>query len=342
MGLVLATSIMPNLWLVGGLLGILFGYDTGKSYASEPHIPPRNIGQSLVIASGRKLAKLYLKIHDAFQTFFFMYKTGQLSYEYYQRYAELDKRFEIQSKIDAWNARFVEGKIAFDRWEKEHEVGRKVLAAVRTAWLVEERSLKKRRMGFLKRNELRSSRYRLVQFVYDVTFTMGKMLGRLRTKILGGPDGASSRIVDFFRGLFQSDGMRFNNFSSRIKGIIVAVITVNLIGALFTMSPSFLVLLAVGVGFVWPSWGSELAERSRIFLEETSIRGSGSEKRRISSSELSKKGVVVDKSKYHYYRTTDGKKRYYRVGKPWSFTPRPFREEPKSSNFFWPWARPKT
>jgi hypothetical protein len=352
MGIVLASSIMPNLWLIGGLMGILFGYDTGKAYASEPHIPPQNIGQSLVIASGRKLAKMYLKVYDAFQTFFFMYKTGQLSYEYYQRYAELDKRFEIQSKIDAWNARFVEGKIAFDRWEKEHEVGRKVLAALRTAWLVEERSLKKR-TGLLKRNEFRNSQYRLVQFVYDVTFTVGRILGKLRTKIFGEPDGASSPIVEFFRGLFRGgnvsneDGNRFSNFSSRIKGIVVAVVSVNLIGALFTMSPSFLALMAVGVGLVWPSWISELAERSRVFLEETRIRGSGSEqqqqqqpRRSIFSKEISKK--AVNKNMYHYYRTADGKKRYYRVGKPWSFTPRPFyREEPKSSNFFWPWARQK-
>ena len=71
-----------------------------------------------------------------------MYKTGQLSYEYYKHYSALDNRFAIQQKVDSWNARFVEGKMAFDKWEKQNEVGRNVLAGLRTAWLVEELSLK--------------------------------------------------------------------------------------------------------------------------------------------------------------------------------------------------------
>ena len=32
--------------------------------------------------------------------------------------------------------------MAFDKWEKQNEVGRKVLAGLRTTWLVEELSLK--------------------------------------------------------------------------------------------------------------------------------------------------------------------------------------------------------
>ena len=42
--------------------------------------------------------------------------------------------------MDAWNARFVEGKKNFDEWERENEIGRKVLAGLRTVWMVEENS----------------------------------------------------------------------------------------------------------------------------------------------------------------------------------------------------------
>jgi hypothetical protein len=65
-----------------------------------------------------------------------MYRTGQLSYEYYKIYEDMDRRWKVQEKVDAWNARFVEGKKQFDQWEKDNEIARKVLAGLRTVWYV--------------------------------------------------------------------------------------------------------------------------------------------------------------------------------------------------------------
>jgi hypothetical protein len=49
------------------------------------------------------------------------------------------RRFGIQEKVDAWNARFMQGKKKFDAWEQNNEIGRLVLASFRTAWLIEEK-----------------------------------------------------------------------------------------------------------------------------------------------------------------------------------------------------------
>ena len=120
MGMLLAVSGEPNLWLVGIVCGSVFGYETFKKLPANDVISPDlNVVQTMVIYLGRGLATGALRVYDTLQAFFFMYKTGQLSYEYYKSYAALDKRLSIQKKIDSWNARFVEGKIAFDRWEKE-------------------------------------------------------------------------------------------------------------------------------------------------------------------------------------------------------------------------------
>jgi hypothetical protein len=40
----------------------------------------------------------------------------QLSYEYYKQYEIIDQRFDITSKMNAWNRVFVEGKQKFDAW----------------------------------------------------------------------------------------------------------------------------------------------------------------------------------------------------------------------------------
>lgn len=73
------------------------------------------------------ITKYYLLVYDFCQSIWFLYKTGQLSYDYMKRYQDIDSKYQIQEKIDAWNARFKKGKENFDQWEKENEVGRKFL-----------------------------------------------------------------------------------------------------------------------------------------------------------------------------------------------------------------------
>lgn len=136
LGMLLGITIFPNLWLIGMVLGSLYGYEISKDYQTKPPTFPL---ARLIVGMGRKLAKVYLKCYDTMYGIWFMYKTGQLSYEYYKRYSKLDDRFGLSEKMDAWNARFIQGKKNFDAWEQENEIGRRVLAGFRTAWLVEEK-----------------------------------------------------------------------------------------------------------------------------------------------------------------------------------------------------------
>jgi hypothetical protein len=330
MGMLLATSAAPNFWLIGALLGGIFGYETGNSLSAPPQETPvpRNVLQTLVLSTGRQLAKAFLKVSDAWQAFFFMYKTGQLSYEYYKTYAALDNRFAIQNKIDAWNARFVEGKMAFDRWERENEVGRKLLAGLRTAWLVEERSQKKR-TGLLKRSQRHQSRYRIIQFLYDAAYTCGKLWSSMWSALLGGEIGAE--IQAFFRGLLRGDANSLSTAQARVRGIVLTVVAVYLTGALFTISPGILAIFAAGLGWIWPTWTSEIVERTGNFFDETRARGKGesisSYSTKRSNAMLAKSNARFDKSRYHFYRTADGNKRYYRVGQPW-FLAELFQKKP--------------
>ena len=137
-GFVLSVSVIRNLWLVGLVVGALYGHSVAEDGVTDPDLGPV---AELLINYGRKAAKKYLQLFDFYQGVVFMYKTGQLSYAYWKQYETLDRRFGIQDKMDAWNARFVQGKKDFDEWERENEIGRKVLAALRTVWMVEEQRL---------------------------------------------------------------------------------------------------------------------------------------------------------------------------------------------------------
>lgn len=145
-----SVSLQPNLWLIGSSVGAFYGQSItekvliqdqptilGLNDASMISFPGGLYGE-LCFKAGKKAAEVYLKVFDISQTFWFMYRTGQLSYTYYKKFEVLDARFAINDKVDAWNARFVQGKVNFDKWEKENEVGSKILAGLRTAWLVEE------------------------------------------------------------------------------------------------------------------------------------------------------------------------------------------------------------
>ena len=133
-------TIYPGLWLVGLVLGTNFGYRISSANSIESSF---NLFEKSVLAVGERVAAIYLKIYDFWQGMWYLYKTGQLSYDYMKQYQAIDEKYRIQAKIDAWNARFQQGKKDFDKWEKDNEVGRKVLAGLRTVWLIEENSLKR-------------------------------------------------------------------------------------------------------------------------------------------------------------------------------------------------------
>ena len=95
-----SATVDPSLWLVSALLGSLWGY-TLSPPCSQPH-------ETLVTNVASLLANRYISLRDFVKSFWFMYRTGQLSYAYFKRYESLDARFKIQDKVDAWNRRFRE------------------------------------------------------------------------------------------------------------------------------------------------------------------------------------------------------------------------------------------
>ena len=223
--------------------------------------------------------------------------------------------------VNTKNAVFVEGKENFDKWEKENEVGRKVLATLRTAWLVEERSVKKRRRG-------NRSRYRVIQIIYDFAYITRRSVSSAWRFLSGG--GTSQELSEFLRGIqVDISAARLDSIGNRLGAMAAAIVAVNITGALYTISPPFLMLLAIGLGLVWPTWFPELWDRCSRLSDETRARGRGEERaeRRPMRN--------VDRGKYHYYVDRNRKKKYYRV------TPNlPFRRQQLSeTGIRLPWRK---
>jgi hypothetical protein len=269
-GFILGATILPNLWLVGFFSGAIYGYEITKenplsiTQQGQIHTMEPNIVARFLISFGKQLAKIYLQLADYGKAMWFLYKTGQLSYEYYKTYETLDNKFAIQNKVDAWNRVFAEGKQKFDAWEQENEVGRKMLAGLRTAWLVDEQS----RMRASGR-----SRYRLVQITCDLKSSISRMLRRtfVWTQSLFLP-GVINTFLKGLRIELQKEG----SLVTRLGSILVAVVAVNISGAIYSISPAFCMAICSIVAFVWPSWASDLI--SRIHEAGTEIQSKGRSK----------------------------------------------------------------
>ena len=75
-GFVLSTSVLRNLWLVGLVVGAVYGHSVAEDGVADPDLGP--VAQ-LLVNCGRSVAKKYLQIYDFWQGMWFMYRTGQLS-----------------------------------------------------------------------------------------------------------------------------------------------------------------------------------------------------------------------------------------------------------------------
>lgn len=278
LGILVGASVLPNLWLIGGILGAYYGYKI-PSHIETPHFVA-----SLITFFGERIARFVLWWHDAVVSILFLYKTGQLSYQYYKAYAAMDQRWGVQTKLDAWNSRFVSGKQKFDAWEKNNEIGRKTLAILRTVWLVEE---KQRR------------RYR-------------------------------QRLVRFSQRTWK-----------RLQGdqLVVAVASAGAIGIVWSvLSAPVAMILALGLGAIWPSWLKEWLRLLRnsnrlstITIRSTSMQtrkdvGPSAVRHRSTTQVLARGQRAPQRQKnpprVHFYRSANGQKRYYRTAQP-----------------MWPWQR---
>jgi hypothetical protein len=99
--------------------------------------------------------------------------------------------------------------------EQENEVGRKMLATLRTAWLVDEQSRKRRT----------KSRYKIVQYFYDTKYIIGKWIRKLQERIkLLFQEGNLQEFVSNVRSDLASDGI-----GAKIGAIFVAVFVINIV-----------------------------------------------------------------------------------------------------------------
>jgi len=274
LGMIVGITILPNLWLVGMVFGVWYGFDITKELSldedDEEDSNKRNAVAKFLITCGTQLARAYLKASDGIKALWFLYKTGQLSYEYYKTYETLDKKFAIQNKVDAWNKVFVKGKQQFDAWEQENEVGRKMLAGLRTAWLVEENS----RMRAAGR-----SRYRVIQVFYDLKRSATRLLTKLLETIRS--IQKEGDLETFWKGL-KTDLQTEGSLTTRLGAIGAALVAVNLCGALFSLSSFFANFLAIIGAVIWPSWASDLWSRTQEIVGDLVSQGS-TEKRRVST-----------------------------------------------------------
>lgn len=92
-GFFLGVSVSPSLWLLGIVIGVFYGKKIATQDEGNASMIPFS---EISLKIGNKIAQLYLSVRDAFEGIWFMYKTGQLSYEYYKTYSMLDQKVSDQ------------------------------------------------------------------------------------------------------------------------------------------------------------------------------------------------------------------------------------------------------
>jgi len=313
------TSIRPNLWLVSTYAGAYYGNNFAERSAENP---VQGVYADMTLKSGKFIAQTYLRTWDFLQQIWFMYRTGQLSYDYYKKYEQLNSKFRIQDKVDAWNARFVSGKRSFDIWERENEVGRKVLAGLRTVWIVNENSYKTQQLKYNGRKM--QSKYRLVQYGIDVMAWLKRLFHAVWESVIGGGDG---ELKELFKGYkTQISELKLETVSQRTGAAVAALVAVNLIGAMFAIAPSLLAILSITAGAVWPNWAGDVFQRFKSIKREIQDRGkviNRAEKIEEKSSSKNYNQQLSSDNKYikhkrdnfYYFVKDNGTKRWYRTGK---------------------------
>jgi len=306
----ISRSIQQNLWLLGFIVGALYGHRIGIQYTSIRlrnfegdgdllKDMSRNFIDNFLLSCGKNLGQWCIKLYDAINVLWYMYKTGELSYAYYKRYESLDKKLKITDKMDAWNARFVEGKLKFDQWEKENEVSRKVLAGLRTFWVLEEKSYKK----YAKRDK-KASKYRIINIFNDAIGFFNRFFRAILKFITG---GGSKELDELVLGVkIELSELNFEILGQQIGSGLAALVMLNLIGALFLVSPGLTGTIVFAGGCIWPTWIGGAYRRIVKTINEKTEKG----RRQVLLLASAGEG------KYHYFVRKDGSKRWYRTGTP--------------------------
>jgi hypothetical protein len=143
---------------------------------------------------------------------------------------------------------------------------------------------------------------------------------------------APAALNEFVRGIYRdlvsiASPRNASRLGRRLSAGITALAIVSLVSALLTLAPLFVGATAVGLGILYPSWWTDLYDRMGRFVDSTRSVGRDDNDLRQNISTSSFAGSVkrnqpwqlwrsdsVVNSRYHYFTTKDGRKRYYRTG----------------------------
>jgi hypothetical protein len=80
---------------------------------------------------------------------------------------------------------------------------------------------------------------------------------------------------DFVRIFWNEDGDGpcMSAIQSKSEWFVAALVFVNLMGTLFTILPSFLAILVVATGWIWPTCISQFSDHVSSFFGETQAIG---------------------------------------------------------------------
>jgi hypothetical protein len=174
------------------------------------------------------------------------------------------------------------------------------------------------------RRSKRRSKYRVVQAFYDTASYVRRLLTAFWDAATG---GGGSELREILRGIrIDVSESRMNEIGPRIGAAGTALVTIYMVGALYSLSARLLGFLAIITGLVWPTWVIELGDRFQLLFQELRAKGRGEEPPvDYSSSSSSGRSRIlptslrfqrVDKKRYHYFTRPDGSKRWYRTGRP--------------------------
>ena len=271
----------------------------------------------------------------------------------------------VLSWIDGWVSSLLSLLLSPSPCLVHHSITHSNRSSFMCFLLFRHTSLKRKQSG-------NKSRYRVLQYGFNVVAWFGQGVATCWKVVTG---GASPETLHVMRGIRMALLDR-EALGQRAVAAFAVLCIVNVLGALFSVSPTVLGILAIMVGLVWPSWTSELRERLEILRDELEEMGRTNDKtdtaeslsirsRRSSSSRKasiadpksaksnkatlarpSRRRDVVDKSKYSFYTKEDGTKRWYRTGQS-QFSRKPNKKKSNNNKknqeqqrrILFPWAK---
>ncbi|CBJ29777.1 expressed unknown protein [Ectocarpus siliculosus] len=117
-GMIVGWSVLPNLWLVGGVTGAL-------AFAALSRSSTGTVG-TICSTCGIQVALMYKDVRDWWEQTVFLYKTGKLSYTYWRGFERYDQAWGLSAKYTETVAKVSKEALELDR---QYKIRQKTLRA---------------------------------------------------------------------------------------------------------------------------------------------------------------------------------------------------------------------